>query len=130
MRRGVLEAGQIGEALRQLRAEQKVSQSELARRTGIAQPAISRIEAGHEIPSFDRLARLAAGLGMHPVLGFVSADQLDSDVPTGPDDPDFAAESFTLDSPRAQTPEPKAAWGELRERLNQAGRSARPPKTP
>ncbi len=41
-----------------------MSQSALARRTGIPQPAISRIERGWEAPSVERFQRLIAGLGL------------------------------------------------------------------
>lgn len=41
-----------------------VTQSSLARRTGIPQPAISRIENEREVPSLDRYERLMAGLGL------------------------------------------------------------------
>lgn len=53
-------AGQLKEA----RLERRVSQSALARRTGVPQPAISRIENGREVPSIERYRRLLAGLGL------------------------------------------------------------------
>lgn len=56
----------IAETVRRQRVERGVSQSALARRTGIPQPAISRIERGHELPSLERLSRLLAGLGLRP----------------------------------------------------------------
>jgi ribosome-binding protein aMBF1 (putative translation factor) len=46
------------------RTEQGLSQSALARRLGMQQPAIARLEAGDHQPSLVTLARLAAGLGM------------------------------------------------------------------
>jgi transcriptional regulator with XRE-family HTH domain len=58
----------IGSLLRRERQARGVSQSSLARRTGIPQPAISRIERGHEVPSLERLSRLTAGLGLQPRL--------------------------------------------------------------
>lgn len=41
-----------------------VTQKELARRTGIAQSDISKLENGNANPSIKTLQRLAAGLGM------------------------------------------------------------------
>ena len=46
------------------RTEQGLSQSALARKLGMQQPAIARLEAGDHQPSLATLARLAAGLGM------------------------------------------------------------------
>ena len=46
------------------RTEQGLSQSALARRLGMQQPAIARLEAGDHQPSLATLARLAAGLGI------------------------------------------------------------------
>jgi transcriptional regulator with XRE-family HTH domain len=56
----------IGMKLRQAREERGVSQSSLARRTGVPQPAISRIESGAEVPSLERWSRLLGGLGLRP----------------------------------------------------------------
>lgn len=53
-----------GEQLRTARTARGVSQTSLARRTGIPQSAISRIENGHEVPSLERFRRLLAGLGL------------------------------------------------------------------
>lgn len=54
----------LGERVRTERTRRGVSQSALARRTGVPQPAISRIEAGQEVPSLARFDRLLAGLGL------------------------------------------------------------------
>lgn len=59
----------LGTALRRERERRGVSQSALARRTGVPQPAISRIEAGGEVPSLERFGRLLAGLGLRAELG-------------------------------------------------------------
>ncbi|MBQ0027692.1 MAG: helix-turn-helix transcriptional regulator [Lachnospiraceae bacterium] len=48
-----------------LRKEKKVTQAELAKRTGIARPNIARMENGSYNPTIDMMARLAAGLDMH-----------------------------------------------------------------
>jgi transcriptional regulator with XRE-family HTH domain len=61
----------LGAQLRAARLARGVSQSALARRTGIPQPAISRFEHGHEVPSVERFERLVAGLGLRLELGLV-----------------------------------------------------------
>ncbi|MGH2408294.1 MAG: helix-turn-helix domain-containing protein [Candidatus Limnocylindrales bacterium] len=59
--------------LRYARRHAGLSQRELARRTGIAQPAIARIERGSVSPRLDTLERLLAGAGQvlepEPLLG-------------------------------------------------------------
>jgi transcriptional regulator with XRE-family HTH domain len=61
----------LGATVREERRRRGVSQSALARRTGVPQPAISRIEAGEEVPSLERFGRLLSGLGLRPELGLV-----------------------------------------------------------
>lgn len=46
------------------RAAHDLTQAELARRLGLAQPAVARIEAGEHTPTFATLQRLARGLGV------------------------------------------------------------------
>jgi ribosome-binding protein aMBF1 (putative translation factor) len=46
------------------RVEHKLSQTALARRIGMRQPHISRLEAGDVTPSLDTLARLSRELGI------------------------------------------------------------------
>ncbi|MDP9189624.1 MAG: helix-turn-helix domain-containing protein [Actinomycetota bacterium] len=54
----------LGSILHRERLLREVSQSALARRTGVSQPAISRIESGAEVPSLERFRRLLSGLGL------------------------------------------------------------------
>lgn len=61
----------IGTSLRSEREARGVSQSSLALRTGVPQPAISRIESGAEVPSLERWSRLLAGLGLRPEVELV-----------------------------------------------------------
>lgn len=58
----------LGRVLREARLRAGVSQKQLAIRTGIAAPALSRIENGHESPSFERLAICLGALGFEPSL--------------------------------------------------------------
>ena len=57
-----------GEALKIARELQGLSQSELARRTGIAQSALSALESGDTEMGVKRAKKLAAVLGVHPAV--------------------------------------------------------------
>jgi ribosome-binding protein aMBF1 (putative translation factor) len=46
------------------RAQQGLSQSALARKVGVSQPAVARLEAGEHEPTLATLARLSQRLGM------------------------------------------------------------------
>jgi transcriptional regulator with XRE-family HTH domain len=58
----------LGRILREARERAGVSQRRLAIRTGIAAPALSRIENGHESPSFERFAACLEALGYEPTV--------------------------------------------------------------
>jgi transcriptional regulator with XRE-family HTH domain len=58
----------LGKILINARHRAGVSQRELAIRTGIAAPSISRIENGHESPSFERFAACLQALGFEPTV--------------------------------------------------------------
>lgn len=58
----------LGALLRDARVRAGVSQAQLAIRTGLAAPAISRIENGHESPSFERFTRCLEALGFEPSI--------------------------------------------------------------
>jgi transcriptional regulator with XRE-family HTH domain len=52
----------IGERLRTLRAEKKMSQGEIQNRTGLLRCYISRVENGHTVPSLETLEKMARAL--------------------------------------------------------------------
>lgn len=56
-------AYELGRRVRELRVEQGLSQTELARRAGMTQPAVARFEAGGTVPTLPVLERLARSLG-------------------------------------------------------------------
>ena len=58
----------LGRIMRDARRQAGVSQAQLAVRTGIAAPSISRIENGHESPSFERFASCMDALGFSPTV--------------------------------------------------------------
>ena len=53
----------ISQALREARREAGITQRELAARSGVAQPAIARIERGLTVPRVDTLERILRALG-------------------------------------------------------------------
>ena len=53
----------IGQAVRERRLELALSQTEVANRAGMTQPALSRLEAGGAIPTIPVLERIAFALG-------------------------------------------------------------------
>ena len=52
----------IGERLRTLRAEKKITQREIEERTGLLRCYISRVENGHSVPAVETLERFARAL--------------------------------------------------------------------
>lgn len=62
-----------GQTLRELRDAAGISQSELARRTGLHQPVLSAYEAGHREPRASAIARIVAGTG-HRLAFLPSSD--------------------------------------------------------
>ena len=61
---------EVMRAVIRARLESKLTQKELARRTGIRQSNISRIENGTSSPTVDTLARLAEGMGKRLTIEF------------------------------------------------------------
>ncbi|MFI9580984.1 helix-turn-helix domain-containing protein [Streptomyces sp. NPDC052236] len=55
-------AHQLAKGVRERRRELGISQSELARRAGMTQPGISRIELGGTTPTLPLLSRLAGAM--------------------------------------------------------------------
>ena len=53
----------IGQAVRERRLALGLSQTELANRASMTQPALSRLEAGGAVPTIPVLDRIAAALG-------------------------------------------------------------------
>lgn len=62
------EALRLGPVLRDARHRAGITQKQLSIRAGIAAPALSRIENGHESPSFERFATCLEALGFEPML--------------------------------------------------------------
>ena len=52
----------IGDRLRALREEKKLSQGDMEKRTGLLRCYVSRVENGHTVPSIETLEKLARAL--------------------------------------------------------------------
>jgi transcriptional regulator with XRE-family HTH domain len=52
----------IGDRLRELREEKKLSQGDIEKRTGFARPYISRVEHNHSVPTIETLEKWARAL--------------------------------------------------------------------
>ncbi|MGB8476481.1 MAG: helix-turn-helix transcriptional regulator [Candidatus Acidiferrum sp.] len=72
----------IGERLRVLREEKKLSQGDIEKRTGLLRCYLSRVENGHTIPAIETLEKLARALDM-PLYQLL----YDGDQPPRPDVP-------------------------------------------
>jgi transcriptional regulator with XRE-family HTH domain len=52
----------IGDRLRELREEKKLSQGDIEKRTGLLRCYLSRVENGHTVPAIETLEKLARAL--------------------------------------------------------------------
>lgn len=67
----------VFQAIHETRERLNITQTELARRTGIDQGDISKLERGTRNPSLKLLKRLAKGLGMELKIDFVPIDPIE-----------------------------------------------------
>src|SRR3979490_2977253 len=54
----------IGDRLRAMREEKKLSQADIEKRTGLLRCYISRVENGHTVPSVETLEKMARAMEM------------------------------------------------------------------
>src|SRR5437660_7595782 len=54
----------IGDRLRELREEKKLSQGDIEKRIGLLRCYISRVENGHTVPAIETLEKMARALGI------------------------------------------------------------------
>jgi len=78
----------IGERLRVLREQKKLSQGDIEKRTGLLRCYLSRVENGHTVPAIETLEKLARALDM-PLYQLL----YDGDEPPQPDVPAAWTES-------------------------------------
>lgn len=66
----------IGNQIKELRERAGLTQVQLANRTGLRQPVISRLEAGSHVPTWRTLERIAHALGASVLVRLVPEDSL------------------------------------------------------
>jgi transcriptional regulator with XRE-family HTH domain len=65
----------IGDRLRVLREEKKLSQGDIEKRTGLVRPYISRVENNHSVPNIETLEKLARALEVPLYQLFYDGDE-------------------------------------------------------
>jgi len=65
----------IGDRLRELREEKKLSQGDIEKRTGLLRCYISRVENGHTVPAIETLEKLARALEVPLYQLFYEGDE-------------------------------------------------------
>ena len=70
----------IGDRLRQLRAEKKLSQGDIEKKTGLLRCYISRVENGHTVPAIETLEKMARALEV-PMYQLFYEGEAPPDVP-------------------------------------------------
>jgi transcriptional regulator with XRE-family HTH domain len=65
----------IGERLKGLREEKRLSQGEIERRSGLLRCYISRVENGHTVPAIETLEKLARALEVPMYLLFYDGEK-------------------------------------------------------
>ena len=65
----------IGDRLRELREQKKLSQGDIEKRTGLLRCYISRVENGHTVPAVETLEKLARALEIPMYQLFYEGDQ-------------------------------------------------------
>ncbi len=65
----------IGDRLRTLREEKKLSQGDIEKRTGLLRCYISRVENGHTVPAIETLEKLARALEVPLYQLFYDGDE-------------------------------------------------------
>ena len=66
----------IGDRLRKLREEKKLSQGDIESRSGLLRCYISRVENGHTVPAVETLEKLARALEIPLYKLFYEGDEL------------------------------------------------------
>jgi transcriptional regulator with XRE-family HTH domain len=69
----------LGQNIRELRKQQRMSQTELAQRAGVALMTISRLERGEHDPHVRTLSQIARGLGVSLLELMRSAGYFEND---------------------------------------------------
>jgi len=83
----------IGDKLKALRAQKKMSQGDVEKRTGLLRCYISRVENGHTVPSVDTLEKLAQALEVPMYKLFTDDDHVKKPIIRAESTPKRAANS-------------------------------------
>jgi transcriptional regulator with XRE-family HTH domain len=86
----------IGERLREIREEKKLSQGDIEKRTGLLRCYVSRVENGHTVPAIETLEKMARALEIPLYQLFYDGE-----------------ESPKLPSPLKRNPSDDNAWGSI-----------------
>jgi transcriptional regulator with XRE-family HTH domain len=65
----------VGDRLRELREDKKLSQGDIEKRTGLLRCYISRVENGHTVPAIETLEKLARALEIPLYQVFYDAEE-------------------------------------------------------
>jgi transcriptional regulator with XRE-family HTH domain len=65
----------IGDRLRELREEKKLSQGDIEKRTGLLRHYVSRVENGHTVPAIETLEKMARALEIPLYQLFYDGDE-------------------------------------------------------
>jgi len=65
----------IGDRLREMREEKKLSQGDIEKRTGLVRPYISRVENNHTVPTIATLEKMARALEIPVYQLFYDGDE-------------------------------------------------------
>jgi len=65
----------IGDRLREIREEKKLSQGDIEKRTGLVRPYISRVENNHTVPTIATLEKMARALEIPMYQLFYDGDE-------------------------------------------------------
>jgi transcriptional regulator with XRE-family HTH domain len=76
----------LGERLRAIREEKKLSQGDMERKTGLRRSYISRVENGHTIPAIETLEKIARALDVPMYAIFYEGEK-------PPEPPKFSSET-------------------------------------
>jgi transcriptional regulator with XRE-family HTH domain len=108
----------VGDRLRELRIEKKLSQGDIEKRTGLLRCYISRVENGHTVPSVETLEKLARALEVPIYQLFYEGNE-------PPKIPEFAKRLPSADEEWGTTGKWAAFWGRLKSLLGRMEESDR-----
>src|SRR5271170_5561869 len=104
----------IGDRLRELREEKKLSQGHIEKRTGLLRCYISRVENGHTVPSVATLEKIARALEVPMYRIFTDEDHVKK--------PNIPAEAIRSRAVRSKQDQVLRALAKLLPRMNDRDR--------